>query len=469
MEEIVMRRALLLVMLLSGCTVGPDYHPAPVSAQAGGALPYVPAVASNAAGQGDWWHLYSDAALDGLIAQALAANTDLRVAEANFDAARAVLRQSQAARLPSTTVSAGGTYGRSVTTTQIADAAGKEASDRWFFQSGFDMAYEVDLFGRVKRSIEASRADAQAAAAARDGVKITILAETVRDYVGACALGRQIDVARQTLVIAERQRDIVRAQMAAGGASDFDVARQETVVSRSRAVIPTLSGDRRALLFALAALLGRGPDGIPAVAAECAAIPQTAGPVPVGDGAHLLARRPDIRQAERRMAAASARIGVAKADLLPRITLAGSVSSIEPDLSALGSHGATSFGLGPLISWSFPNVAAAQARIRQARAVDQAAIATYDGTVLGALKEVEQALARYSAAVDRERELLAAQRQAGIAFDLAQARLNAGSISQLDMLVAQQALIDTQSAVAQAQATRADLLVSVFKALGGGW
>ena len=461
-----MRRVLFLALLLGGCAVGPDYRPPQVTA---GPLPFVPtAVAQADPVRPDWWRLYGDPALDQLVAEAIAANTDLRVAEANFDAARAALRQSQAARLPATQAIAGGTYGRSTTTTQIADAAGHAASDTWLYEAGFDMAYEVDLFGRVRRAVEASRDDAAAAGAARDAVRIAIVAETVRDYADACALGSQIDVANNALTIAERAHAIVRQQADAGGASAFDVARQAATVARTRATLPMLEGDRRAALFALAAMLGRTPDRIPPAAAQCRAAPEIAGPVAVGDGAALLARRPDVRAAERRMAAASARIGVAKAELLPRITLAGSVTSVAPSVSALPDHGATSFGLGPLISWTFPNVAAAQARIRYARAQDRAAIAQYDGVTLDALRDVEQALARYAGAVDHERELAGAERQARIAFDLARTRQSAGAISQLELSLAEDAWTEARMAVAAADTARADLLIAVFKALGAG-
>ena len=453
----------LLAALLCGCTLGPDYAPP----HPGAPLAYVPATVAIAAPvRSAWWQLYHDPALNRLVDDAVAANTDLRVAEANFDAARAALRQTQAARLPTTETIAGGTYGRNTTTTQIADAAGREASTTWLYEAGFDMAYEVDLFGRVRRSIEASRADAGAAGAARDAVRIAIVAETVRAYVDACALGNQIAVARTALAIAERQHAIVRRQAAAGGASAFDIARQKEIVARTGATLPTLEGDRRAALFALAALLGRTPDRIPPEAERCSTVPAMTDPVAVGDGAGLLARRPDVREAERKLAAASARIGVAKADLLPRVTLVGSVVAIAPEVSALPDHGSTSFGLGPLISWSFPNIAAVQARIRYARAQDQAAVAHYDGVVLDALKEVEQALARYASAVDHERELVVAEHQARIAFDLAGTREASGAISQLDLSLAEQALIEAQLAVAVADAARSDQLIAVFKALG---
>lgn len=464
------RRLVGLALLLATGCAGMQPEASQLAPHVGaGPWPYQPPAASQATPRDDWWRLYDDPALDALIAQALARNTDLRVAQANVEAARAALREAGAARLPTTTLSSGETYGRSSTSTLIGDATGRPAPNLWLFQSGFDMAYEVDLFGRVRRLVEASRADAEAAAAVRDGVQVTIIAETVRDYVQACALGQQVEVARQAVTIAERQAEILRRQAAAGGASRFDTARQDVLVSRTRSALPELEGARRAVLFALAAMLGQGPDGVPAAASACHAIPRAGGPIPVGDGAQLLTRRPDICQADRRMAAAAARIGVARAALFPRITLMGSVSSVATDVAATGSRPATSFALGPLVSWSFPNIAAAQARIAQARASDRAAVATYDGVVLAALKEVEQAMALYNAALERERDLSTALDQASITYDLAQNRLKAGSSSRLDVLLAEQSLIEARLALAAASAARADRLVALFKALGGGW
>lgn len=160
---------------------------------------------------------------------------------------------------------------------------------------------------------------------------------------------------------------------------------------------------------------------------------------------------------------------MAEADLLPRISLLGSVSNASPEMANLGTRAATSFGLGPLVSWSFPNLGAARGRIAGARAADRAALADFDGSVVGALKEVEQSLARYGAALDRTRELAAADASARQAWALAQSRFAAGSISRFEMLSAQQAWVESQTALAAAQTQRTDLLVSVFKALGGGW
>lgn len=466
-----MKRLMLAsaTLLIGGCTLGPDYHPPLPAASASGPLAYRPARVTPLPVPDAWWDLYDDPVLERLVQSAFAANTDLRVAEANLDAARAALAGVRSAHLPVTGMSGGASYGRTTTQTQIADALKGEAKTGWLETAGIELAYEVDLFGRVRRSVEAARADADAAAAERDAVRLIVASETIRAYVTACSTAQQIAVARRLVSLTERQEQIVARQFAAGGAAQFDVTRSATVLAVTRSSIPVLEGERRAALFALAAMLGSTPDSVPKEAEACRMPPVLAQALPVGDGAALLQRRPDVRLAERRLAAASARIGIAEADLLPRISLLGSVSTAAPGGTALGTRASTSFGLGPLVSWSFPNLGAARSRVAAARAVDRAAVARFDGAIVTALKELEQALARYAAALDRADALSAAVLSARQSYTMALSRQQAGAASHLELLAAEQALVDAETAVAQSDTQRADFLVTVFKALGGGW
>ena len=454
---------------LSGCVVGPEYRKPAVPTAALEKLPFLPAGASDTSTPDDWWNLFKDQTLTRLVEQALRANADIRVAEANLDAARASFQAVRNARLPATTENVGTTYGRTVAQTQIADALGRKADDGWLNSGGFELAYEVDLFGRVRRSQQAARADMDTVQADRDAVRLLVAAETSRAYMAICAISQQIEVASTSIDIARQQNVIAGSRFEAGATTAYYVAGANTVLARARATLPVLQGERRAAIFALSALLGGTPGEIPPGVEQCRDLPRLREPVPVGDGGELLRRRPDIRRAERKIAAATARIGVAQADLFPRITLLGSVTTAAPEVVGLGSRPATSFGLGPFITWSFPNLGVARARIHAARAQDRAALADYDGTVLTALKEVEQALARYEAANERERELGQASASAQTAFDLAGKQFDAGAISRLDVLVAEQTLVDARSAAAAAATQRLDLLISLFKALGGGW
>lgn len=457
------------IALLGGCALGPDYHPPQPGASAAGPLAFRPDSVTPLPVPDAWWNLYDDPVLERLVRAGFAANTDLRVAEANLDAARAALGGARSARLPVTGVSAGAAYGRTTSQTQIADALGGEAKTGWLEDAGMELSYEVDLFGRVRRSVEGARADADAAAAERDAVRLIVASETIRAYVTACSTAQQIAVAQRLVSLTERQEQIVARQFAAGGAAQFDVTRSATVLAVAQASIPVLEGERRAALFALAAMLGSTPDKVPTEAEACTMPPGLVRALPVGDGSALLQRRPDVRLAERRLAAASARIGVAEADLLPRISLLGSVSTAAPEGSALGTRASTSFGLGPLVSWSFPNLGAARSRVAGARAVDRAALARFDGAVVTALKEVEQALARYGATLDRAEALGVAVTSARRSYAMALSRQQAGATSQLELLAAEQALVDAENAAAQSDSRRADSLVTVFKALGGGW
>ena len=360
--------------------------------------------------------------------------------------------------------------GRDAATDEILGILGHKNETIWKYDDLLDVAYEVDLFGRVRRSVEAARADTGAAAAARDSVKVTVAAETTRAYVTLCALGEEIDVAQRSLEIVSHELEITRKRLAAGNASEFDLARAATLVAQVRAAVPPLEGQRRSALFELTALLGKTPAQAPADALTCRSPPQLAALIPVGDGAGLLARRPDIREAERRLAGATARIGVATADLYPRITLSGFYGGAAGEnTAALLEEKGLTWGVGPSISWAFPNQAAVRARIRASKAGAEAALDLFNGAVLRGLKETEQSLSAYGAELDRRQALGEAQAQARRAFRLAQGQVSAGSISALDLLASEQQLVAANAAVAASDAALAQDQVAVFKALGGGW
>ena len=468
-----MKRLLTLLIAaapLAACAVGPNYaKPNAAGSQTGAFVAATPAVAASTQPPGQWWRLYSDPALDRLVQQALSENTDLQVAVANLGQARALLNQARAGQFPSTGLSAGDTYGRSASADAAAAAAGKRAPDQWIYSAAFDVSYEVDLFGQVRRSVEAAKASAAAAEAARDAVRVTVAAETARAYADACAFGEQVDVARRSLDVVQQGYDITVRQRDAGGLSDFEVAREATLLAQTRAQVPTLEGQRRSSLYQLAVLTGRPPETVLADAEACRAPPQLTQPIPAGDGAAMLRRRPDVRQAERTLASATARIGVAVANLYPTVSLGGSVSTAAANSSGLGRYQNVSFGLGPLITWTFPNTLVAQSQIQQAKAAASGALAGFNGAVLNALKETEQALAAYGSELDRHAALATASEQAGEAARLAQVRFQAGGASFLDVLDSQRTLVAAQAALAASDEVLVADQITVFKALGGGW
>lgn len=454
----------LLALALTACAVGPNYRPAPPSASALGPFQSAdPAITQAEPPPDHWWRLYRDPVLDRLVTDALAANTDLRVAEANLVYAQGLLDEARDGRLPSTTLSAGGTQGRS----SLQAAAGKPAG--FVYSAAFAASYQVDLAGRVRRSLQAARADAEATAALRDAVRITVAARTANAYADACGYGEQVAAARHGFDLVQRSfdRSLIRRQ--AGALSDFDIDRDRVALEQARAAIPPYESARRAALLGLVALIGKTPAEIPADAALCDTPPNLAAPLPVGDGAALLRRRPDVRAAERQLAAATARIGVATADLYPTITLGGGVSNAASQIGGLGHASSGAFSVGPLLSWSFPNILAARAHVKQANAQSAAALARFDGTVLQALRETETALTAYDAERRRHVALLAARAGADEAQRLALIQFKAGTASILDLLQAQSAAVVADQAVAASDQAIANDQVAVFQALGGGW
>lgn len=453
------------MLALSACTVGPRYV-SPVPA-APSQAPFLEVGKSPAfSGEqppGPWWSLFGDPLLDQLVGEALTANTDLRVAAANLAQARAVLRESRAGRLPTTTVGAGGTYARQ------ANPLGAGSIEGDSYDVGLDIGYQVDLFGRVESAIRASRADADAVQAAFDLTRITVAAETTRAYTDVCSFNRQIAVAEDTLRIQQQTFDLTRRLFEGGRATRLETGQAGALLEQTRATIPTLTAQRAAALYRLAVLTGKPPAEAPAAVLACQAPPELNRPIPVGDGASLLARRPDIRRAERQLAAAAARVNVATADLYPSISLGGSVGSSASSISGLGKSDGFRFSLGPLISWSFPNMEVARSRLKQAEAGADGALASFDGTWLTALQESESALANYAGELDRLAALRRAAAEAGDAARIARLRYQAGRENFQVVLDAERTLASINASIAQSEQTRATNLVSLFLALGGGW
>ncbi|WP_374389642.1 efflux transporter outer membrane subunit [Brevundimonas sp.] len=456
--------------LLAACAVGPrapaaDLPPAGTGAFVGSTSPTV----SSAAARDDWWRLYADPTLDGLIQQAFAENNQLEAAFANLRAVRASLSEARTGRLPTTSTSAAYQRSQASSATVQGLPAGQDAPEIDTYDVGLDASYEIDLFGRVASAIRAARADVRSAEAAFATVQVTVAAETARAYADTCSANAQIAVAERTLGL---QRDTLRLteRLLDGGAgTGLDVASARAAVAQTAATLPTLRAGRNEALFRLATLTGVTPAEASQAAAACVRPPQLDQPIPVGDGAQLLARRPDVRQAEADLAAAAARVNVATADLFPSISLGGSIGSTALDADGLGDSENFRFSFGPLISWSFPNVFAARARIQQAGALSDAALANFDQTVLGALQETETALSNYANELDRRAALTEARDQAARAADLSRQRFDAGADSFLLVLDAQRTQAAAEAALAQSDALVSTYQIALFKALAGGW
>ncbi|HEY3694301.1 efflux transporter outer membrane subunit [Phenylobacterium sp.] len=457
-------------LALAGCTaVGPDYAGPPAGAvarTAAAAGPFVGGepVFSRADAPADWWRLYQDPRLDDLIRQAFAANTDLRVAAANLERSQALLREARVARQPGVALRAGAGYAEM---SGEAHLIGRPLPPNFAYDASFDVSYEVDLFGRLRRGVEAASAQDEAVQAAYDLVRVTVAADVARAYADACGAGAELAVARRSLALQAQSAQATRRLRQAGRATDLDVARTSVQVAQLQAALPTFRAAQRNALFRLAALTGAPPAAYPPDVEGCAVPPRLDAPLPVGNGAGLLRRRPDIRAAEREIAAATARVGVATADLYPAVRL--DLSAISTGLLADALSPATNgYRLIPGLSWRL-NRNAARARIAGANADVTARVARFDGVVLNALRETESALNTYAEDSQREAALETARRQAGIAAGHAERLYRAGKTDFLSLLDAQRSQASAESVLAAAWRQLSDDQVAVFLALGGGW
>ena len=413
----------------------------------------------------DWWRLYRDPVLDGLVSDALAANTDIRQATARIDRARAALRGARADRLPQGSLGASGGIAR-VPESQVPAGADRDGAS---FSVGADVAYELDLFGRVGQGIAAARGDLAAARGDADAVRVMVVADTTLAYADAASAAARATVARSIVELLDETLRLTRRRHDAGLSDGLAVARIETLRNQRAATIPAIEGERSAALFALATLTGRAPFELPAISGERSIPLEIAAPLPVGDGAQLLARRPDVRAAEARLRADLARIGVAEADLYPRITLGGSISSSASSLGSLFTGGPLGFFLGSLIDWAFPNREPVRARIDAAEADAAGSLAAFDKAILTAVQETETSLSSYARALEQRRALTAATAAAQRAAGITRAQNREGVVDSLQTLDAERTLAEARAALADQDARVSRRQIALFRALGGGW
>jgi len=454
-------------LALAACAAGPTdiVSPIPPTVSVG---PFLSAQADAVSANplpSEWWRLYDDPVLDGLVSDALAANTDIRQAVARIDRARAMLRGAHADQLPQVGLSTSAGYSRTPAAQTLPGANRNDSA----FGIGADISYEVDLFGRVSGEVSAARGDLAAARADADAVRVMVVADTTRAYADAASAAARADVARGIVSLLDDSLRLTQKRHEAGLADGLAVARIETLRDQRAATIPAIEAQRSAALFALATLTGRAPAQLPAITGQRNVSLEIEAPLPVGDGAQLLARRPDVRAAEQRLVADNARIGVARADLYPRITLGGSVNSSASSIGNLFSGGPLGFLFGSLIDWAFPNREPVHARIDAANADAAASLAAFDGTVLIALQETETALSDYARALEQRRVLGTAVEAASRAARITRAQNREGVIDSLQTLDAERTLAEAQAALADQDALVSQRQIALFRALGGSW
>jgi len=461
-----------LATALAGCAaVGPNYRlPDGAIVNSPGARKAFVDVAGapglDAAGEvpNDWWKLYDDPLLTSLIEQGIRTNAGLRAAAANLRRAYDVYDAALDAGGLDVGVDAG------VQRAQLSAESYLQENKLPVYNLGsgaLKASYEFDLFGKIRRGAEAAQDDAAATEAAVDLARITVVAEIARSYMETCHAGHEIEIAERTLDLQMRSTDLSRRLLEAGRGTSTAVLRSQAQASLARAQIPTLRARKKKAEYALAALLGSTPGAIPVGVDHCTEAPVLKRPIPIGDGMALLKRRPDIREAERKLAAATARIGVATAALYPDVQLGASIGAAGL-LDDMGTAATRQWSLGPLITWTFPT-SGARARVRGAEAGADAALASFDQTVLNALRDTQTALTGYAQEIERQQDLEEALGEARHAASDERILYQGGRAPYLNSLDADRTL-----ATAEAQSASADAEVSIdqinlFLALGGGW
>jgi multidrug efflux system outer membrane protein len=451
-------------LILAACAVGPHYHapsPAPVALTT--LDPHI-ATAAQPAPAG-WWRAFGDPELDSLVDRALASNLDVRIAVARVKEARALFHDAELDYFPRVTTEA--TYTRSK---EQAPGFSSKRVDIEQAEIGFDAAWEIDLFGRVRHQVESARADAQAARADQGFAQVTVAAEVARNYLELRGAQIRRAVAEEN---ARTQRDTlhlteVRYQVGPGDPVDVESARAR--LDATEAQIPAFRTAEAQAGHRLAVLIGQRPGALDAeLAAPPDASAQTAAPtaIPIGDAADFLRRRPDVQAAERRLAAETARTGVATADLFPRISVTGFVGFLSGDVSSLFKGGSRAWAVSPTLTWPGLDIGGAHARLRAQQARGDESLAQYDQTVLRAVEDLQNALVAY-----RERQIqvvsLSQQVEASRrAADLAHIRYREGRIDFLRVLDAERTRLSAEDDLAQAQTEANVDVVSIYKALGG--
>ena len=464
---------LLCIIMVAACAVGPDFKSPdmPVPAEWAGPPP-LPAVTPAEKDLANWWTVFDDKMMQSLIQQAVESNLDLKLAEARVRQARAA--RGVAGSFLGPTVDAKASYQRSEASVSPTTSTGRSTgdtvsvtTDQYF--AGFDAAWELDIFGGVRRGIEAADADLRATMEARRDVLVTLTAEVARNYIDLRAFQERISIARQNLEAQKHSAKLTRQRFEGGFASGLDVANAEAQVATTAALIPSLEASARQTIYNLSVLLGREPAALVQELAPELAVPIAPPSAPLGVPSELLRRRPDIRQAEAAVHAATARIGVAVADLYPRFMITGSVGVRSSELGSWLDWSSRLWNIGPSVSWRVFDMGRVRSDIAQREALQEQTLITFQKTVLTALQEVEDALISLDKEQERRKALADAVAFNRKAVDLSIKLYTEGQTDFLNVLQAQRSLFITEEALAQSTRTLSTNLVALYKALGGGW
>ena len=466
MKRIAPLATMLLLLPLIGCTVGPNYKRPQVSVPQQWTVAPARGTTTNPPETDAWWLSFKDPELDSLIARAVDRNLDLKLALERVQEARAARGVVRSAYFPSIDANVSATRER----VQIYSPAGLPSPfETNAFQGYLSASWELDVFGGIRRAVEAATADVAAAEDNRRDVLVILLGDVGRAYAQLRGFQRQLEIANKNIATQEDTLELTATRAKAGLATELDVSRAAAQVESTKAVVPTLLSGIDVSIHRLSVLLGEEPDALRDELEKATPIPAAGPDVEVGLPSDLLKRRPDIARAEAQLAAATARIGVAKADLFPRFFLTGTAGRQATQLHDLTLGLGNFYSIGPGISLPLFTGGRIRSNIEVETSRQQQALISYEAVILNALEEVENALVSYSEEQERRERLRRAVQQSRLAVDLASDQYRAGLVDFLSVLDAQREVYANEDQLVQSQTSVTTDLIALYRTLGGGW
>jgi len=456
--------------LLAGCAVGPNYQPPAEQPPPTWATRLSGGESANPATLESWWASFKDPELEALMSAAVRSNLTLRVAEEHVREARAARDVVAGGRWPSAAASAA--YSKNRYGANSYPPLGLFPGiplDYNLYNVGFDASWELDLFGGVRRALEASSAEVGAAEYAWRDVLVSVLAEVARNYINARAYQERLDITRESIAAQQAIVELIRSRYRSGLANDLEVEQATALLTATQAQLPALQSGYAQSVHHLSVLLGENPGAMLERMSRATPIPLTPPVVPVGLPSDLLRRRPDVQRAERMIAASTAQIGVAQADLFPKFSLVGSLGLTSTSTSNLLEYASRYWSAGPTIQWNLLAGGSLRANVRVQRARAEQALDGYRQTVLVALEDAENALVAYAQEQTRRESLAQSVQASETAFRLSSELYRSGLVDFLNVLDAERTLYEAQDALVGSTESVSVDLVQLYKALGGGW
>jgi len=458
------------ILAAGGCAVGPDYHPSPPPVPAAWISTPTNGLTDVAAASSGWWASFNDAELDSLIQRAVRSNPDLQVAEAHLRQARAMRDMSAADFWP--TVDTSGSFARAKQS-QNQPLIGALPLPKNFpfeysvYQAGFDASWEIDIFGGKRRAHEAATADWEGAIESRNDAILSL--EVARTYVEMRGGQHRLEIARKNLKLQQEALDLTHARLQTGVASELDVTRSAALLASVQAAIPPMEATVRAAIYSLSVLLGEEPGDLLAELLPLKPVPPAPPEVPIGLPSDLLSRRPDVRRAERQLAAETARIGVAKSDWFPKLSLTGDAGLESVSLGKWFEPSSEFWSFGPTLKWRALDFGRVRAEVQVQTAVQEAALATFEKAVLNSMQEAEIAIVAYAREQNRHEALAEEVAENHRSLEMANGLFAEGRTNYLDVLDVERSLYESEDELAVSDQVVSVDLITLYKALGGGW